>query len=299
MTGSTILQEKAQQLILEQINNAVELSHNPDLAKAVLFNASRDTFYIKGAVESLEVPEDEFEKIVNYLVEQDIITMSSQYEESIFDHILNNVGVEEYLSSELPFGKRQILKREFVDEATALKTMNSVKDFVGFFYSKQFRVEDLTVLGELRKRSHDLLKQIREAEGEYWHNALKIPEQYGGFPSFVSENDPTKSGGEDINFFGLRAQFASPEEAFEVGFDQVEGYPLTIKFQESKFLPKAVEIRKTTAVNEKILSKYNIFLRNICYDSNFYSGRATPLAYRLDAKHVMPLLQDALEKELD
>lgn len=295
MAEQGVLEKEAKKYILDKIHAAVESSPDSDFAKLILYSANRDNFYLNFAPKMFQVCQKKFEETFNYLLDSGIVMRGNKGRgDKRYDCIKNDESVNEYLSSELPYGLGTIIKREGVEDSVVLEAMNSVKDIVEFQYSRNFIFKDLSGLDKLRKQSHEALKQIRKAEEKYWYEQLGIPKQYGNFSSFVSENNSTNSR-RRFNFYG---EFSSPNEAFRVGFGEARGGPRASRiynkgYCKNNLLPFAIEVRK----DEK---GYKISLENICYSvivSDVGNGESN-LDYLLEAKKVMPVLQERMERVL-
>lgn len=294
------LEKKVDREVLNFIDSVIKSSPNPELAKVILFTAYVDRkIYLESGCQMLQVCKEDFDKVLSHLKNSEIVSIMQEERdtEGRFRKAVNDSSVENYLRSELPYGKHEIIKDICLDESKTLKVMNSVKDLVQFNYSRTFKFEDLTKLRNLRKQIHRDLKTTRRIEAEYWHKVLGVPEQFSGFPSFVEENNPTKSEGYEVNDFHLIGKFNSPEEAFKIGFDKALGYPIASKAyqiegrQEDKFTC-AIKISKVGNKN------YSFSLNNILWDVCIYYSHS-PFAYREEAVQLMPKIQQRLEEVLE
>ncbi len=309
------LRAKIKKRIFQYIHEIVESSPNPDLAKAILYSAHFTNLRQDIGAKQLKIKENEFGKTVDYLLTKDIISIKNSFNRNLKLIRLGDSKelIDYLLLSDLPFGPRHCFRKKRVDKNTMKEAMQSIEDMVRFKYERVFHfVEGLDHLRKLRNKSHDALYQIRKLEEEYLHKKLQIPEQYTGFPSFVSEEDPT-SLAELHNecSFTLNAQFKSIEEAFHVGFEVASGYPIsgwgisrifdeTDKKNDYYSAIQRYDINLPKAIHILYEGEYyDINLENICYAANSnMSLDNSPLVYRQAARIMMPILEEKLKKAL-
>jgi len=307
LDGKSVMKlvKEHEQEFLEKINNYLLSAPNPELAKMILFDSWDDGFFLQNASNTLDVPPKEFLENLVYLRENGLVYPDDgghrlKEDQKRFKKIKSSEGIEDYLRSDMPFGPSTLLDVEGLDRTTTLKAMNSVSDSVDFSYSKQFKFDDLTKLKGLREKSHALLKPIREKEAKYWYEVLGIPKQFFGFPNFVKESDPTWGDHGDIKYFNLRANFQFPHEAFEIGFDQASGAPISSNPWEDHMNEK----RRYFPARFKVLRRgefYNLSLDNIALNTNWGRdiGDKGPFVYRREAEEVMYALKERLEGVLE
>ena len=278
------LQEVATNAVVTHINEIIESSSNPDLAKALV---CKQGFEIEHAARVFHVPRDEVGRIVDHLLRCDIVTRR-EYTPTHIEYVRNEAVARNYLGSDVPFGPRKLLERTEISEPLTLQVMTAVIDLVSFHYQKTFQFDDLTALRELREQSHQALEAIRKAEEQNWHEKLSIPRQFSGFPSFVSEKDPTLVEGYNKNRFTLHGKFDSPEEAMRTGFDSANGV-----FSLNQLSPAydlvVLEVKKGSKEGN-----YDLTLKNMYHTVNFVHD-ALPLSCRQEVRIATGVLQERLE----
>lgn len=139
----SILETKAKNTILNEINQTLESSPNRDLALAVLYASKHTGLMLPKAHEWLDVPKAEFDETVKHLLESAFIKLdygNFKLEEDRKKYVraVTEPGLAEYMRSDLPFGEYWILDKKGADESTALKAMRSLDDSVKWKYTKRF-----------------------------------------------------------------------------------------------------------------------------------------------------------------
>ncbi len=292
MVTQSKLKGEAKNYILQSIIDAVESTPDPDLAKLILFTSNRgDLYYNEKYREDFGVSKESVLEHINLLKERGLIRTSEGVTEEFNKAIVYEEVKNLYLKSELPLGPYTVLEKKDVPEPKALEAMNSVKDIVKFYYSKSF-IFNVGQLTELKEEVYNRIKEIRKFETSHWYN-FGIPGQFSGFPTFVSEKDPTKSEyNTNVNSFTLNAKFLSPKEAFRVGFDEARGFPLTSKpykymNEDTNYFLNGISIHKKDDL-------YQISLANIRYPATNIPN----LDHNKEAKAVTETLKGKLETVL-
>lgn len=299
------IQKRTQQAFLQQVSDAVESSPNSNLAKVILFLSKHSNLYVSRAPESLQISQEEFLATLNYLVGSQLIRINTRgfdFKEEAgqkYADVILEGGVEGYLVSDLPFGPNPLMERQDLGKDITLRVMENLANMMEFSYSRNFSFDDLTLLIKLREQSHIALDSIRKAEAQYWHEHLDIPPQFWGFPSFVSKEDPTRTDVYNLSRFELSGKFSSPREAFEIGFDSAQGFPLTSREykssatnQDFKKFPRAINVMRRKLGYDIRLDNFLSFALS---DSIF---EGVSLAYLMEAKELLPEVRERIEKVL-
>jgi len=313
--GTASLLEKVKQETLADIHGHINASHDPTLTRTVLFTSASRTLYTGNASEELEVEQGRLDSAINSLLKKGIIrledkgvtpdlqddillTPAEMLEEAYGNkQICPDELVKEYFQSKMPFGPHEIIDGLEISSEKAQEVMKAVNDLVSWNYTRGFGFSDLTKLRQLRQQSHQALEPIREQEREFWYTELEIPRQFTGIPSFVREADPTinQEYPSDIKSFTLNAKFDSIDEAFETGFDEVHGFPITKKpYKDFQSLPRAVKLSKNRKTKE-----YKLTLTNIAKDAHWGTYDKTPYDYKKEAEEIMPVLRGRLDALVD
>ncbi len=286
MVTQSKLKGEAKNYILQNTIDTVESAPDPDLAKLILFTTDReDLYYNEKYRKDFGVSKESVLEHINLLKERGLIRTSEGVTEEFNKVIVDEEVKNLYLKSELPLGPYTVLEKKDVPEPKALEAMNSVKDIVKFYYSKSF-IFNVGQLTELKEEVYNRIKEIRKFETSHWYN-FGIPGQFSGFPTFVSEKDPTDN--KNVNSFTLNGNFLSPDQAFEVGFDEAKGFPLTSK--PYKYMNGDTNCFLNGISIHKKGDLYKISLANIRYSATNIPN----LNHNKEAKAVIQTLKSRLE----
>lgn len=280
----------------------VEKFPNSDIAKAVLWRAKnkRNTgCYLKPLSKGLGISEDDAMEAVKHLTYAGLIHINEETAGSgeDFTKITLTEDADLYFATDV-YGPRKPLTKGRIDGDKILHIMRSVEDLVKFYYRKEFSFP-LEELEKLRDISHNAIKNIKADEKIFLHQTLDLPLGYdpsGSLCSFAWGNDPTtREGGYRRSKFEFRGEFDSPEEALAAGFDYAFGCPVAnreFEFYGSKtnILPCAIQIED----RKKDGTWFYLELKNIRY-----AATEGCMDYQNEAKRVMPLLQERLQKALE
>ena len=293
------LEKKAQEQAIQSIHDFVTHCKDPTLARTILFTSASKALYPHYAVEELNVPVDEFHEMLTTLREHGFIEVKNEYDSSRYPKVFPDKLVAEYFRSDLSFGSYTVLEK-FAEPEVLQRAMESVDDLVSWTYSRGFSFPDLTKLRELGEKAHKALKPIRDMEAEFWYSELGVPKNYKGFQSFVEEKDITKCECYDNKWFVLSAEFDSPKQAFEIGFDNAHGFPKPKKEYKGFWaLPPAVEVEITGEIPEIPGPSSKIELRDSARQAYWGSYDITSYSYKKEAEEIMPVLEQRLRSVLD
>lgn len=205
------------------VDKIVNGSKNSDLAMAVLFRVDLEGRDIKVSdlTKKLEIDESKIKDIVDYFLDLEVLisrrlVFSGKDEKSFY----LNPRINNYLSSDLPYGSRKLYEREGIEKERIINLMNKAFSLIRFRYFKRFELPQKK-LDDTRKAISLSLDALIEEERKLFCADLKIPEAYSGathnlFTKSISYREETKT----IN---LEGRFDSFYEAIRTGFDSAEG----------------------------------------------------------------------------
>lgn len=244
------------------VDKIVNESKNSDLARAVLFRVDLEGGDVKlgDLTKKFEIDEDKIKDIVDYFLDLEVLIsrrlgFSGKDEMSFY----LNSRINNYLSSDSPYGTRELFEEEGIETERIISLMNKAFSFIRFKYFKRFELPP-EKLDNTRKVISLSLDALMEEEKKLSCAELQIPKAYAGAtPSFFTKSKEIFSYGRETKTINLEGRFDSCDEAIIIGFDSAEGgLKLSRRhkvfltgldnFQERDFVDKVVRINQTNGM---------------------------------------------------
>lgn len=293
--SQSALAELSKTAFANQIEQLVQASQNPSLAKTTLFKLKYNSLgYASNTSlrDSLGVAQEEVDATLLFLEKYGLVTLEEK------DSVLQSMhpgwkwdvwrveGVKGYLESEVPYGPHILMEKKRLSDEQLLKAMNSVADIVEFSYDKRIALP-LHKLREIRDKSHEALKSLRKQEEEEIYSKLNINRNWIGLPRFIDEHDDTKHNGYDNSHFTFYGKFSSPLEALAEGFDSASADP-PIDNEKKVMRVHMINISRCTEEANKL----------ILYNSRYGAAAERSMAYQKKLEELLPVIQGKLESSL-
>ncbi|MBU0957924.1 MAG: hypothetical protein KKF56_03905 [Nanoarchaeota archaeon] len=303
---------------------AVGEARNPELAMALLGAICRsgDGGMMQSLAEGLGVERAEVERTAAHLAERGLVYVSRHESKSIslrdlgfISSVARREGVrhpewdsifipreisedlDNFLVSDLGYGPIHVFDLKELPMEKARTLMKGVEDLVRFYYTKSFQFP-LEPLEALRERTKEEIEAIRRVERDFIHRNLGVPANYdSGELTFVYNHDATNVEGYSRSHFDFSGKFPSVDDAFKVGFDSANGYPVSgvkwvprfFKEEVDTYCP-GVEVRKITTDGSET---YGFRLEINRWQ---YAHQIQPLIVQRDVKKTMDTLVERVGK---
>ncbi len=292
MVGKSSLDELSESLFAEKVEEMVQTSPNPELAKTILFTTACDPFTSNATLRDyLGIPQEEIDNMITFLGGRHLLKLSERIPFATMPELKWDVRindkVREYLESELAYGPHVLIEETTLSDKRLLRAMSAVSDLLTFRYQKRVNFP-LDELREIRDESHRLLDILaKNDEGQIREKFGISPNWETGLPYFAGKRDGTKIDGYDKSRFELSGQFPSPEDAFAEGFDEAKS---EVPFPAGRRIGRIDLIH----IHGREGSANTLILHNPRYGAAAHRS----MEYQERLAELLPLVQGKLEESL-